>query len=46
MHPKTVSGTEGKQVQVYVDFTSNTQKGNIILFFPQLICVNKITIME
>lgn len=41
----TVSGTNGKMDRAYIDFTTNSEKGSIVLSFLKLASVQKITVM-
>ena len=41
----TVSGTNGKMDRAYIDFTTNSEKGSIVLSFLKLVSVQKITVM-
>ena len=41
----TVSGTNGKNKKAYIDFTSNSNTGNIELSFQPLVKISKITVM-
>lgn len=42
----TVSGTNGKTEKTYIDFTTHDQEGSIVLVFPQLVSIEKITLMR
>ena len=42
---ESVSGTEGNKSQIYIDFTTYDTEGNIEMIYPELISINKITIM-
>lgn len=42
----TVSGTEEAVKRVYVDFTTHSNEGNIILSFPQLVQIDRVIVMK
>lgn len=42
----TVNGTNGINEKMYLDFTTNAEKGDIILFFPKTVNVEGICVMQ
>lgn len=42
----TVSGTNGNEERAYIDFTAHDKQGSIAVFFPQIVRVDKITVMK
>lgn len=41
-----VNGTNGRQEKAYMDFNSQKMDGSIMLSFPQIVYVDKITVMQ
>lgn len=42
----TVRGTNGERAKAYLDFTTYAEKGNIVLSFPEILKIKKISVMQ